>query len=59
MWVLVLVFVGNMGSISTEQTAWFNSQDECIKAASEVKVEATFGRPYSIMAECFPTSGQE
>jgi hypothetical protein len=59
MWVLVLVFMGDFGGISTEQTSWFQTQEACVKAASQIDLERTVERQYSVVAECFPASGQE
>jgi hypothetical protein len=57
MWVLVLVFIGDFGNISTEQVSWFNTQDECVAVAAKIDIQRSEERPYSIVGECFAAVG--
>lgn len=57
MWVLVLVFMGDFGNISTEQVSWFNTQADCTNIAQTINIPRTEERPYAIVAECFQTTG--
>jgi len=57
MWVLVLVFMGDFGNISTEQVSWYATNEECLSVAAKIDIQRTEERPYSIVAECFEASG--
>lgn len=57
MWVLILVFIGDFGNISTEQVSWYATKDECIAVAAKIDIQRTEDRPYEIVAECFEASG--
>jgi hypothetical protein len=57
MWVLILVFIGDFGNISTEQVSWYPTKDECIAVAAKIDIQRTEGRPYEIVGECFEAAG--
>lgn len=53
MWVLILVFIGDFGNISTEQVSWYATKDECIAVAAKIDIQRSRERPYTIVGECF------
>lgn len=57
MFVLILVFIGDFGNVSTEQVSWYPTKDECIAVAAKIDNPRTEDRPYRIVAECFEASG--
>lgn len=57
MWVLVLVFIGDFGAVSTEQISWYGTQADCTSIAQTYNTQRTDERPYKIVAECFQTTG--
>lgn len=57
MWVLILVFIGDFGNISTEQVSWHSTQEECIARAAKINIQRTEERPYMIVGECFEAAG--
>lgn len=57
MWVMILVFMGNFGSVSTEQVSWYGTQQDCETEAAKINIQPTTDRPYTIVAECFASTG--